>query len=41
VFADRYHAHILRTPAEVAYAVAYVRGNFAETVVAAKPLRRR
>jgi REP element-mobilizing transposase RayT len=29
VFADRYHAHILRTPTEVAYAVAYVRGNFA------------
>jgi REP element-mobilizing transposase RayT len=29
VFADRYHTHILRTPTEVAYAVAYVRGNFA------------
>jgi REP element-mobilizing transposase RayT len=29
VFADRYHAHILRTPTEVAHAVAYVRGNFA------------
>jgi REP element-mobilizing transposase RayT len=29
VFADRYHAHILKTPTEVAYAVAYVRGNFA------------
>jgi REP element-mobilizing transposase RayT len=29
VFADRYHAHILRTPTEVANAVAYVRGNFA------------
>src|SRR6202165_6066202 len=29
VFADRYHAHILRTPTQVAYAVAYVRGNFA------------
>lgn len=28
VFADRYHAHILRTPAEVASAVAYVLGNF-------------
>jgi putative transposase len=28
VFADRYHAHILRTPAEVARAVAYVLGNF-------------
>jgi REP element-mobilizing transposase RayT len=29
VFADRYHAHILRTPTEVAYALGYVRGNFA------------
>ena len=29
VFADRYHAHILRTPAEVANALRYVRGNFA------------
>ena len=29
VFADRYHAHILRTPAEVRNALAYVRGNFA------------
>jgi putative transposase len=28
VFADRYHAHILETPAEVVYAVAYVLGNF-------------
>jgi len=28
VFADRYHAHVLRTPAEVARAVAYVLGNF-------------
>jgi len=28
VFADRYHAHILRSPAEVASAVAYVLGNF-------------
>jgi REP element-mobilizing transposase RayT len=28
VFADRYHAHALRTPAEVARAVAYVLGNF-------------
>ena len=28
VFADRYHAHILRTPREVARAVAYVLGNF-------------
>ena len=29
VFADRYHAHILRTPTEVANALRYVRGNFA------------
>jgi REP element-mobilizing transposase RayT len=29
VFADRYHAHILRTPTEVANALGYVRGNFA------------
>jgi putative transposase len=28
VFADRYHAHILRTPTEVANALRYVRGNF-------------
>ncbi len=28
VFADRYHAHVLRTPAEVANALRYVRGNF-------------
>ena len=28
VFADRYHAHILRTPAEVRNALVYVRGNF-------------
>jgi hypothetical protein len=28
VFADRYHAHVLRTPAEVRNAVAYVLGNF-------------
>jgi REP element-mobilizing transposase RayT len=28
VFADRYHAHILRSPREVARAVAYVLGNF-------------
>jgi putative transposase len=28
VFADRYHAHVLRTPAEVARAVIYVLGNF-------------
>ena len=27
VFADRYHAHILRTPTEVHRARAYVRGN--------------
>jgi putative transposase len=27
VFADRYHAHILRTPAEVRHAIAYVLGN--------------
>ncbi len=29
VFADRYHAHVLRTPAEVRHALAYVLGNFA------------
>ena len=29
VFPDRYHAHILRTPTEVARALAYVRGNSA------------
>jgi REP element-mobilizing transposase RayT len=29
VFADRYHAHVLRTPAEVRNALAYVLGNFA------------
>ena len=28
VFADRFHAHALRTPLEVARAVAYVLGNF-------------
>jgi putative transposase len=28
VFADRYHAHILRTPTEVGNALRYVRGNF-------------
>jgi len=28
VFADRYHSHVLRTPSEVARAVAYVLGNF-------------
>jgi hypothetical protein len=27
--ADRYHAHALRTPSEVARALAYVLGNFA------------
>lgn len=29
VFEDRYHAHVLRSPAEVRNAVAYVLGNFA------------
>ncbi len=29
VFSDRYHAHVLRTPAEVENALAYVWGNFA------------
>ena len=29
VFADRFHAHVLRTPREVARALAYVLGNFA------------
>jgi len=29
VFPDRYHAHILKTPTEVAHALAYVRGNYA------------
>ncbi len=29
VFADRYDAHVLRTPAEVQHAVRYVLGNFA------------
>ena len=29
VFADRYHAHILRSPRETSAAVAYVLGNFA------------
>ncbi len=29
VFADRYHAHVLRTPAEVRNAIDYVLGNFA------------
>ncbi|HKC59089.1 MAG TPA: hypothetical protein VKB92_03310 [Myxococcales bacterium] len=27
LFADRYHSHVLRTPAEVARAVVYVLGN--------------
>jgi len=30
VFADRYHAHILRGPRETRAAVAYVVGNFAK-----------
>jgi REP element-mobilizing transposase RayT len=29
VFEDRYHAHVLRSPAEVRNALRYVRGNFA------------
>ncbi len=29
VFEDRYHAHVLRTPAEVQNAIRYVLGNFA------------
>jgi putative transposase len=32
VFADRYHAHVLRTPTEVKRAVHYVRNNFAKHV---------
>ena len=28
VFADRYHAHALRSPTEAARAIAYVLGNF-------------
>jgi hypothetical protein len=28
VFADRYHAHVLRTPAEVRNAIRYVLGNY-------------
>jgi hypothetical protein len=28
VFEDRYHAHVLRTPAEVRNAIRYVLGNF-------------
>lgn len=30
VLEDRYHAHVLRTPAEVRSAVAYVTGNYAK-----------
>src|SRR5262249_21956377 len=30
VFAERYHAHVLRTPTEVKRAVHYVRNNFAK-----------
>ncbi len=30
VLADRYHAHVLRTPTEVKHAVHYVRNNFAK-----------
>jgi len=44
VFAERYHGHVLRTPSEVARAVAYVLGNFfvhagrrGERVDAARP----
>lgn len=33
VFADRYHAHPLRTPAEVRNALQYVLGNFASHAV--------
>jgi hypothetical protein len=29
VFADRYHAHVLRTPREVVHAIRYVLGNHA------------
>ncbi len=32
VFADRYHAHVLRTPSEVARAVHYVRNNHTKHV---------
>lgn len=34
VFADRYHAHVLRTPAEVRNALRYVLGNFASHAAA-------
>ena len=34
VFADRYHAHLLRSLAEVRNAVAYVLGNFAKHLAA-------
>jgi hypothetical protein len=33
VFTDRYHAHVLSTPAEVRNALAYVLGNFASHAV--------
>ncbi len=33
VFSDRYHAHVLRTPAEVRNAIAYVLGNFASHAI--------
>lgn len=33
VFSDRYHAHVLRTPAEVRNALRYVIGNFASHAV--------
>jgi len=36
VFADRYHAHILRTPTEVRHAVHYVRQNLAKHTGAAR-----
>jgi REP element-mobilizing transposase RayT len=42
VFADRYHAHALRTPTEVANALAYVLGNFAvHAARRGKPVRAR
>jgi putative transposase len=34
VFADRYHAHVLRTPSEVKHAVQYVRNNLAKHTAA-------
>jgi len=33
VIADRYHAHVLRTPSEVRRAIAYVLGNFVSHAV--------